>query len=184
MTFFAAVPGFGRQIGLGLAIFAAVTAVSLPLALVSEQLALGAAVAVGGVFVALFARRLRIALLIAALMAVLGAFGATHSIHLSRGDAADLRNLAAIAPSAGPARGQPEGVAAAVTRSGALQPAALMLPSRIAATGGDGRRVSVAAPSGWALPAMLFALWVLAYAAVLSGRYLLRRVWRSIEALV
>src|SRR5258706_9837373 len=101
MTLPAALQPIARQLGLGLAIFAAVLAASLPLALVSEGLALGAAVGVGSVMIALLARRFRFTLMIAALLAVLGAFGTSHSIHLALRDVPEAQRLAALMPAAG-----------------------------------------------------------------------------------
>ncbi|MCW5773613.1 MAG: hypothetical protein KIT16_18370 [Rhodospirillaceae bacterium] len=181
MSSAAAITAFGREIGLGVVIFASVSAVALPLAFISEGLALGAAIALGSVLIALLARRLRIALLIAALLAVLGAFGATHSISVKHGDAADPQRLAAMAPASGIARPAP---AERRADRNLFQPATMMLPTRIAATGLDGEKISLTAPPSWALPALLFALWAAGYVALLAAIGLLRRLWRSLEAYV
>ncbi len=156
----AARPGLLRQFALGLGVFALVLAVAVPLALISEGLALAGAVAVGAVAVAVFARRLLIAPLVAALLAVLGAFAVAHSIDVARQDATVPIRFADLAPAAGLQAGGAPPVVAAV------------LPTRaeIGAT-----RVPIA---GWAFPAALFALWAAGFAAIraahASARWLLR----------
>lgn len=156
----AARPGLLRQFALGLGVFALVLAVAVPLALISEGLALAGAVAVGAVAVAVFARRLLIAPLVAALLAVLGAFAVAHSIHVARQDATVPIRFADLAPAAGLQAGGAPPVVAAV------------LPTRaeIGTT-----RVPIA---GWAFPAALFALWAAGFAAIraahASARWLLR----------
>jgi len=154
---------FPKQLGLGLAIFAAVLAAALPLAFVSEGFALAAAVGVGSVLVALLARRLRIALLIATLLAVLGAFAATHSIHLSLGEPAHHTRLAALAPAAG-----------IVTRGERALPMATVVVMPVRAELG-GAPLPIA---GWAFPAALFLLWASGFAAISLNRALARWLWR------
>lgn len=157
------VPTLGKQIALGLAIFAAVLAPALSLALVSEGLGLAAAVGVGSVLLALLARRLRIALVIATLLAVLGAFAAAHSVHLSReGHIYPLR-LAALAPASGEAQ------AGTATP---LPPAAVVAPVRIEYIG---TRTPIA---GWAFPGALFALWAFGFVAIRLNRAFARWLWR------
>ena len=162
-------PSFVRQLGSGFAIFAVVLAASLPLAFVSESLALAVAVGVGSVFLALLARRLRIALLIATLMAVLGAFGASHSIHLAVRDAPGMRALGDLAPAAGVA-----------IRGEGPMPAAMMMPPRVSMIAA-GERTPLA---GWAFAPALFALWAVGFAAILLNRALLHWVWRRFGAAV
>jgi hypothetical protein len=152
-----------KQIALGLAIFAGILAASLPLAFVSEGLALTTAVGVGSVMVALLARRLLIALLIATLLAVLGSFAATHSVHLSQKSPTVPARLTALAPAAGP------NAAAATT---AAPPEAIVLPVRVH-IGGD--RVPIA---GWAFPGALFLLWAVGFAAIRANRQLARWLLR------
>jgi hypothetical protein len=164
-------PSFPKQLGLGLAIFAAVLAASLPFAFVSDGLALAAAVGVGGVLVAPLARRRRVVLLIATLLAVLGAFGATHSIHLSVGEAADARRLGDLAPAGGIAGPNARAV-----------PAALTYPARVEIVGSGGERISLAPLAAWAFPGALFALWALGFAAIAANRALLRWLWRRFGA--
>ena len=162
----AATPPFAKQIGLGFAIFATVLAAALPLALVSEGLALAAAVGVGSVLIALLARRLCIALLIATLLAVLGAFAAAHSVHLSVREPVGHFQLAALAPGAG---------TDAKTERALRVSVAFVLPVR-AEIGGE--RIPVA---GWAFPAALFALWAIGFAAIALNRALVRWLWRRIR---
>ena len=152
-----------KQIALGLTIFVAVLSASLPLAFVSEGLALSAAVGVGSVMVALLARRLMIALLIATLLAVLGAFAAAHSVHLSQMPPSVPLRLAALAPAAGPS---------APAARAAPAPAAIVLSVR-AELGGE--RVPIA---GWAFPGALFALWALGYVAIRANRAAALWLWR------
>ena len=147
------VPAF-RQIGLGASTFGVVLAVSLPLALVDRGMALGAAVGVASVLIALFARRLRIALMAAALLAVLGAFAATQSIHMARHEAPMPQRLALIAPAAGTPN---DPAASVVLRDREASPTALILPARAEIVAADGTRSSVTLPAGWTMPAGLFA---------------------------
>jgi len=166
-----------RRLGLGAAIFAAVLLASLPLAFVDQGLALGAAVGSASVMIALLARRLQIALMAAALMAVLGAFAATHSIHIAMGHPPAATRLAQIAPAAGPVR---ETAAASVMlrdRS-SVAPAALVLPARAEFVAADGTRSSMPLPAGWTLPLALFVLWALGYGLVAMGRRFARRLTR------
>lgn len=159
-----AAPGFTKQLFLGVAIFAGVLAASLPFALVSEGVALGAAVGVGGVLVAIFARRLRIALMIATLMAVLGAFAATHSVHLALHPNGFPNRLAVLAPAAGetsrPAR--------------PAQPATAIAIATPVRTEIGGTRIPVA---GWAFPGALLLFWVVGFAALAANRKLARWAW-------
>lgn len=177
MTIAAAFQPFARQFGLGLAIFATVLAVSLPLAFVSEGLALGAAVGVGSVMIALLARQLRFTLIIAALMAVLGAFGTSHSIHLALRDVPEAQRLAALMPAAGL-----NGSSAAMfgDRGGAA-PAMVVLPVRAEIIGRDGTRSALPLPAGWAFPAALFILWALGYCLIAAGRVAARRLSRALD---
>jgi len=159
-------PPLGKQIALGLAIFAAVLAAALPLSLVSEGLGLAAAVGVGSVLIALLARRLRIALVIATLLAVLGAFGAAHSIHLSRPGPIHTIRLASLSPASG------ETQAGTATP---LPPAAVVSPVRIEYIG---TRTPIA---GWAFPGALFALWAFGFVAIRLNRAFARWLWRHTE---
>lgn len=152
-------PSLGKQIALGLAIFAGILAPSLPFAFVSEGLALATAVGVGSVLVALLARRLLIALLIATLLAVLGAFATAHSIHVALETPGVTIRLANLAPAAGVAMG------AAPTPA---VPAVIVFPAR--ADFGS-QTVPVA---GWAFPGALFVLWALGFAAIRANRALVR----------
>jgi len=166
-----------RQFGLGLAIFAVVLAASLPLAFVDEGLALGAAVGVASVMIALQARRLRIAMMIATLLAVLGAFGTAHSIHLAMGTAPTPR-LGQLAPAAGPF-----GYGAAATilnERAAAAPAAVVMPTRAEIVRADGTRTALPLPAGWALPAVLFLFWALGYGLVAANRALIRWFGRAL----
>jgi hypothetical protein len=159
-------PGFATQLLLGLAIFAGVLGSALPFAFVSEGLALAAAVAVGSVLVALFARRRRIALMVATLLAVLGAFAATHSVHLALQQPNSFPiPLAALAPAAGETSrlARPAQLATAVAT-----------PVR---TEIGGIRIPVA---GWAFPAALFVFWVVGFAAMAANRQLARWAWHRI----
>jgi hypothetical protein len=160
-------PTLGKQIALGLAIFAAVLAAALPLTLISEGLGLAAAVGVGSVMVALLARRLRIALVIATLLAVLGAFAAAHSVHLAREGQIHPIRLAALSPAAG------ETQAGTATP---LPPAAAVAPVQIQFIG---TRTPIA---GWAFPGALFALWAFGFAAIRLNRAFARWLWRHTEA--
>jgi hypothetical protein len=157
---------FAKQLGAGLGIFVVVLAASVPLAFVSEGLALAMAVAVGSVFLALVAQRLRIALVVATLMAVLGAFAASHSIHLARRDLAPP--LAELAPAAG-------ATVYGERTANAIQAAMIAAP-RLTLTAG-GERVPVA---GWLFPGALFALWAAGFAAIALNRALLRWLWRAL----
>ncbi len=157
-------PGLLKQIALGLGIFALILAVSVPLATVSEGLALAAAVAVGAAAVALFARRLLIAPLVAALLAVLGAFAAAHSVHISQLEPAVPIRLADLAPSSGFQAG------------GAPPVVAITYPAR--AEIGE-TRVPIA---GWAFPAALFALWALGFGAIRAVHAFARWTWRQAAA--
>jgi len=160
-------PSFVKELGSGLVIFAAILAASLPLAFVSERLALAVAVGVGSVFLALLARRLRIALLIATLMAVLAAFGASHSIYMAMRDAPGTRVLGDLAPAAGVA-----------TPGEAPMPAAIVSPPRVSVIAA-GLRTPLA---GWAFAPALFALWAVGLAAIVLNRALLRWLWRRVGA--
>jgi len=161
----AAALGLAKQLGLGLAIFAAVLAAALPFAFISEGLALGAAVCIGSVLVALLARRLRIALMIATLLAVLGAFAATHSIHLALHDTTVPIRLAALAPASGAeTRGSPA----------IAMPAVVVMPVRAELGSGS---TSLA---GWAFPGALFALWAAGFAAIAASGALARWLWRRL----
>lgn len=141
-------PGLLKQLALGLGIFALILAVSVPLAMVSESLALAAAVALGAVAVALLARRLLIAPLVAALLAVLGAFAAAHSVHIARLETAVPIRLTDLAPSSG-------------FQAGGAPPVVAITYQAHAAIGGT--RVPIA---GWAFPAALFALWAAGFGAI------------------
>lgn len=157
-------PGLLKQLALGLGIFALILVVSVPLAMISEGLALAAAVAVGAAAVALLARRLLIAPLVAALLAVLGAFAAAHSVHVSRLEPAVPIRLADLAPASG------------LQAGGAPPLVAITLPSR-AEIGGT--RVPIA---GWAFPAALFALWAAGFGAIRAVHTFARWTWRQAAA--
>jgi hypothetical protein len=137
-------------------------------------------VAVGSVLAALLARRLHVGLLIAVFLAILGAFGATHAVILDRAAPIDAQRLAGMSPAAGPARGSPPEMAPPPD-GGSIRPTTLVLPTRLSA--GDGRHLSLEAPSGWAFPALLFGLWMASYLAVAGSRTLARWVWRRLEVL-
>src|SRR4029079_15012106 len=98
-------------------------------------------------------------------LAVLGAFAATHSIHLSLSGHASHFQLAALAPAAGPDGKSERAMPISV---------ALVLPVR-AEIGGE--RTPVA---GWAFPVALFALWAAGFAAIVMNRALARWIWRRI----
>jgi hypothetical protein len=159
-------PTFLKQLALGLAIFAGVLASAIPFAFFSEGLALGAAVGVGSVLVALLARQLRIALLTATLLAVLGAFAASHSIHVAQQPGPFPIRLAALAPASGETAARPA--------RPLLVAAAVVTPVR---TEIGGTRLPLA---GWAFPAALFAFWMLGFAAIVANRKLARWAWRHI----
>jgi len=179
MSIPAAFQPFARQLGLGLAIFAAVLAASLPLAFLSEGLALGAAVGVGSVMIALLARRLRLTLMAAALLAVLGAFGTSHSIHLALRDAPEAQRLAALVPAAG-LHASPSAATMFGERGSAI-PATLVLPARIETIGRDGTRSALPLPAGWAFPAALFLLWALGYGLIAGIRASVRWFNRALD---
>lgn len=172
----AALHPIARQLGFGLAIFAAVLAASLPLAFISEGLALGAAVVVASVMIALLARRLRIALMIAALLAVLGAFGAAHSIHIAVRHAPEAQRLAALVPAAG--------IIGESVHRAAAYPLAVMMSSRAEFVRADGSRGALPLPGFWAFPAALFVLWALGYGLVVAARAAARRLNRALDAAV
>ena len=154
-------PNLVKQMALGLGAFAGILAASLPLVFISEGLALAAAVGVGAVLVALLARRLLIAPLIATLLAVLGAFAAAHSVHVARNETIVPIRLAELAPAAG-------------LQAGGAPPAiAVMLPVRAEL---GGARVPIA---GWAFPAALFVLWAAGFGAIRASRALARWLWRQ-----
>lgn len=157
-------PTLVKQMALGLGIFAGILATSVPLVFISEGLALGAAVGVGAVVVALLARRLLIAPLVAALLAVLGAFATSHSVHMAYQEPAIPIRLSELAPAAG------------LQAGGAPPLVAMALPSRadIGAT-----RVPVA---GWAFPAALFALWALGFGAIRATQAFARWLVRQAAA--
>lgn len=157
-------PTLVKQMVLGLGIFAGILATSVPLVFISEGLALAAAVGVGAVAVALLARRLLIAPLIAALLAVLGAFATTHSVHIAHQEPAVPIRLSELAPAAG------------LQAGGAPPLVAVALPSR---ADFGGTRVPVA---GWAFPVALFALWALGFGAIRATRAFARWLWRQAAA--
>ena len=157
-------PTLVKQMALGLGIFAGILATSVPLVFISEGLALGAAVGVGAVAVALLARRLLIAPLVAALLAVLGAFATSHSVHIAYQEPAVPIRLSELAPAAG------------LQAGGAPPLVAMALPSR-AELGST--RVPVA---GWAFPAALFALWALGFGAIRATRAFARWLVRQAAA--
>ena len=157
-------PGFVKQMALGLGIFAGILAASVPLVFVSEGLALAAAVGVGAVLVALLARRLLLAPLIAALLAVLGAFATAHSVHVARNETTVPIRLAELAPAAG------------LQAGGAPPVVAVALPARADLGGG---RVPIA---GWAFPAALFLLWAGGFGAIRATRAFARWLWRQAAA--
>ena len=159
-------PGLLRQLALGLGIFALILAVSVPLATVSEGLALAAAVAVGAIAVALLARRLLIAPLIAALLAVLGAFAAAHSVHISRLEPAVPIRLADLAPSSG-------------FQAGGAPPVVAITYAARAEIGET--RVPIA---GWSFPAALFVLWAAGFGAIRAVHAFARWTWREAAARV
>jgi hypothetical protein len=158
-------PTFVKQLALGLAIFAGVLAAAIPFAFFSEGMALAAAVGVGSVLVAIFARRLRIALVIATLLAVLGAFAATHSIHVALQPSNFPIRLSALAPASGETLRNARPVQLAT---------AVLLPTR---TEIGGTQIPLA---GWALPAALFVFWMLGFAAIVANRKLARWMWRHV----
>jgi hypothetical protein len=175
------VPAF-RQIGLGASTFGVVLAVSLPLALMDRGMALGAAVGVASVLVALFARRLRFALIAAALLAVLGAFAATQSIHMARHHAPSPQGLAQMAPAAG----TPNDPAASIVlrnRDRETAPASLILPARAEIVAADGTRSSLTMPAGWTVPAALFVFWIAMCGVIAGGRIAARHVNRALAAI-
>jgi hypothetical protein len=154
-----------KQLALGLAIFAGVLAASVPLAFVSEGLALGAAVAVASVLVALLARRLRISLLVATLLAVLGAFATSHSVHLAQQSPAIQIRLADLSPGTGLGMGE----------APAPPPAVVVLPPRIMLAG---ELVPIGA---WVFPSALFLLWAVGFAAIRASGALARWLWHRLE---
>ena len=157
-------PTLVEQMALGLGIFAGILAASVPLVYISEGLALAAAVGLGAVLVALLARRLLVAPLIATLLAVLGAFAAAHSVHVSRNETTVPIRLAELVPAAGfQAGGAPPAIAA-------------MLPARAEL---GGQRVPIA---GWAFPAALFVLWAAGFGAIRASRTAARWLWRHATA--
>jgi hypothetical protein len=160
----AARPGLAKQLALGLGIFAGILAASVPLVFISEGLALAAAVGAGAVAVALLARRLLIAPLVAALLAVLGAFATSHSVHVAHQQPSVPIRLGEIAPAAG------------LEAGGAPPVIAVALPSR-AEFGGT--RLPIA---GWAFPAALFALWALGFGAIRATSAFARWLWRQAAA--
>lgn len=154
-------PSLARQLAMGLGIFVGVLAASVPLVFISEGLALAVAVGLGAVLVALLARRMLIAPLIAALLAVLGAFATAHSVHLARTETAVPIRLADLSPAAG-------------LQAGDAPPAiAVMLPAQAQL---GSRRVPVA---GWAFPAALFALWAAGFGAICANRAFVRWLVRK-----
>ena len=153
-------PSLVRQLAMGLGIFAGVLAASVPLVFISEGLALAAAVGLGAVLVALLARRLLIAPMIAALLAVLGAFATAHSVHLARTETTVPIRLAELAPAAGLHGGAPPAIA-------------VVMP--IQAQFGS-QRVPIA---GWAFPAALFALWAAGFGAIRATQLLVRWLLRK-----
>lgn len=157
-------PSLVRQLAMGCGIFAGVLAATLPLAFVSEGLALAAALALGAVLVALLARRLLVAPLIAALLAVLGAFAAAHSVHLARTENTVPIRLAELAPAAG------------LEAGGAPPAIAVVLPVH-AQLGGE--RVPIA---GWTFPAALFVLWAAGFGAIRANRALARWLWQALAS--
>jgi disulfide bond formation protein DsbB len=161
MMFASSPPNFTSQIRSGFGIFAIVLIVSLPLAFVSQRLALAVAVAVGSVFLALLARRLRIALLLATLLAMLGAIGAAHSVHLYREPSPS--SLAQLAPAAGAVPG---------TRAAK---AVIPTTSRVSSAHANGVRTEIL---GWLFPGALFTLWAIGLAAVTLNRAVLRWIRR------
>src|SRR5690242_12321088 len=81
-------PSLLRQLAMGCGVFAGILTVSVPLVFVSKGLALGAAVGLGVLLVALLARRLLVTPVIAAVLAILGAFATAQSVHASYTDTA------------------------------------------------------------------------------------------------
>lgn len=168
-----------RRLGHGAAIFGAVLLASLPLAFVDQGLALGAAVGAASVMIALLARRLQIALMAAALMAVLGAFAATQSIHIAMGNPPAANRLAQIAPAAGPV-GETTAASVMLRDRSSLAPAALVLPARAEFMTADGTRSSMLLPAGWSLPLALFVLWALGYGLIALSHRFARRITRAL----
>ncbi len=87
-----------RQLVLGSEVFAGILAVSVPLIFVSKGLALGAAIGLGVLLVALLARRLLLTTLIAAVLAILGALATAQSVHASHADTVSPIPLGAPPP--------------------------------------------------------------------------------------
>ena len=170
-----------RRLGSGAAIFALVLAVSLPLAFVDQGLALGAAVGVASVLIALLAQRLQIALMAAALMAVLGAFAAAQSVHIAMGNPPAVTRLAQMAPAAGTLTDTAATTVVLRDRS-ITAPEALVLPARAEFVGADGTRSSMPLPAGWSLPIALFVLWSLGYGLIALSRIAARRINRAFAA--
>ncbi len=164
-------PSFATQLALGLGIFAAVLAVSIPLAFVAAPAGLAAAVTLGSLFLALQMRRLRFSLVTATLLAVLAAFGSAQTAQTERLHRADVqaaaRQFADLAPASGHAIpvAAPREVIAAV----------VMLP-RAELMGADGRLLQVTAIAGWAFPPALVLLWIVGLAAFTGNRALLRHL--------
>ncbi len=95
-------PSLLRQLAMGSCVFAGILTVSVPLVLVSKGLALGTAVGLGVLLVALLARRLLVTPVIAAVLAILGAFATAQSVHASYTDP-----VISVRPGASPATAFP-----------------------------------------------------------------------------